>query len=67
MLNNAFNDVLCHVAKIMTHIQNMGHCVGPHSSSRRTMRDQPNNKHKEPHQDRKMEEALKLRAKTQEE
>jgi len=43
MLNNAFDDILCHVAKIITHIQNMGHYVGPHFNSIRTMRDQPNN------------------------
>lgn len=32
LFDSAFGVVPCHVAKIMIHIQNKGHCARPHSS-----------------------------------
>jgi hypothetical protein len=67
MHDNAFGDLPCLIAKIMTHTHNKGHCVGPHPSPQGMTKNQLCNEHKKPHQYRKRKEALKLKVESQEE
>jgi len=56
-----FGDLPCFMAKITTHTHNKGHYTRPHPNIQRMKRNQLCNEHKEPHQNQKKKETLKLK------